>query len=258
MLARFSSFSRDKTYLSNSKTTSTVTLFILAFLLCCSANSALAKKRRTVLSGRAAVVIDERLAALRDAPLLSATLLQRMSRGRAVAITGMKRSNDGVTFYRVSVTRRTGGWVQAEALAAPNRAGEDERLLRLIRASEDFERIARARIFLDIFPRSPLRPQVLLLFGEAAEAAAMKLSREAERRLDEQEIEAGGAPAFTYFMNYAGLDRYRRQGVAFTFDRATKQFHYDGESFREILRNYPRSTEAERARALLNNLRGRM
>ncbi|HMF56167.1 MAG TPA: SH3 domain-containing protein [Pyrinomonadaceae bacterium] len=257
MSAALSSFSTCRSHLSNSKTVSTIALSILICLLC-SVETASAKRRRAVLPGRTAVVIDERLAALRDAPSLSATLLQRMSRGRAVAITGMKRSDDGVTFYRVSVTRRTGGWVQAEALAAPGRVGEGERILRLILASDDFERIARARIFLDMFPRSPLQPQVLLLLGEAAEAAAARLSHEAQRRLDEQEIEAGGAPAFTYFMNYSGLDRYRRQGVSFTFDRATKQFHYDGMSWREILRNYPRSHEAVRARELLNGLRAQM
>ncbi len=233
-------------------------LIFVCLVCCCFVERSLAKNRRPNLSGRAAVVIDERLAVLRDAPSLTATLLQRMSRGRAVAITGMKRSSDGVTFYRVSVTRRTGGWVQADALAAQGRAGEDERVLRLILASEDFERIARSRIFLDMFPRSTLRPRVLLLFGEAAEAAAAKLSREAQRRLAEREIEAGGAPAFTYFMNYAGLDRYARQGVGFTFKRAAKQFHYDGESFREILRSYPHSPEAARARELLNNLRAEM
>ena len=209
------------------------------------------QQRRGSGGGQRAIIVDERLAALRDGPELSALLLQRMSRGRMVTITGAKRAPDGLTFYRVRVTRRTGGWLQSDAVVMPARKGDDERLLRLIRGSEEFDRIERARIFLDMFPRSPLRPAVLLLYGEAAEEAASKLSREAARRLDEHEMTAGGAPIFSYFMNYNGLDRYRRQGIAFVFDRTTKQFHYDGESRREILRRYPHSAEAAQARQRL-------
>lgn len=177
-----------------------------------------------------------------------------MSRGRLVAVKGAKRSPDGVTFYRVAVTRRTGGWIQSEAVVSLVRKDDDERLLRLIQNSEDFDRIIRAHIFLDLFLRSPLRPTVLLLYGDAAERVAGKLSRDAARRLDEKEMAAGGAPVFSYFLNYNGLDRYRRQGITFLFDRARKQFHYDGASWREILRRYPRSPEAEEAHKRLDAL----
>lgn len=211
-------------------------------------------RRNAPGGGQRAVVVDERLAALRDEPELSARLLQRMGRGRMVAIMGAKRSPEGVTFYRVAVTRRTRGWLQSDAVVSPARAGDDERLLRLIRGSEEFDRIVRARIFLELFIRSPLRPAVLMLYAEAAEEAARRLSREATRRLNEREMTAGGAPRFSYFMNYNGLDRYNRQGISFTFDPVTKQFHYDGASWRELLRRYPRSLEAERARAKLNAL----
>jgi hypothetical protein len=208
-----------------------------------------AQKRRAARSGErttaaTVVVVDERLAALRDAPDLSANLLQRLSRGRAVTFTGWKRAPDGLVFYRVMVTRLKGGWLQSEAVASNARAGDDERLLRLIRGSDNFDRIARARIFLDLYSRSPLRPAVLLLYGAAAEEAAENLSREAGRRLDEREMLAGGAPLYSYFMNYNGLNRYRKQGIAFVFARESRRFHYDGESWREILRRYPRSSEA--------------
>jgi hypothetical protein len=68
---------------------------------------------------------------------------------------------------------------------------------------------------------------------------------------------AGGAPVHSYFLNYNGIDRYRRQGVVFTFDSAAKQFHYDGAAWREIVRRYPQSPEAEQARARLNGLPAR-
>jgi hypothetical protein len=228
-------------------------LFIAAcVLISCAAQTFGQQRRRAPSGGRSAVVVDERLAALRDAPQLDANLLQRMSRGRMVSITGARRAPDGVTFCRVAVTRRTSGWVQSDALASPSHAEDDDRLLRLIRGSESFDRIQRARIFLDNFPHSPLRPAVLLLYGEEAEDAATKLSRDASRRLDEKEMTAGGAPVFTYFQNFNELDRYNRQGIVFTFDHAGRQFHYNGASWREILRRYPRSPEAEQARKHLD------
>jgi hypothetical protein len=72
--------------------------------------------------------------------------------------------------------------------------------------------------------------------------------------LDEKEMAAGGAPLFSYFLNYNGLDRYRRQGIAFVFDPAARLFHYDGASWREILRRHPRSPEAVDARKRLETL----
>jgi hypothetical protein len=229
-------------------------IVVIACALCLSSDVLAQQRRRAPLSNRSAVVVDERLAVLRDGPDLRARLLQRMSRGRVVLVLGAKRAPDGLTFYRVAVTRRTGGWLQSEAVVSPARPDDDERLLRLVRASDDFDRVVRAKVFLDLFPRSPSRPEVLMLYGEAAEAAATRLSRDAVRRLNEREMAASGAPLFSYFLNYNGLDRYRRQGITFTFNRASKQFHYDGESWREILRRYPRSPEAEAARKRLDAL----
>jgi len=130
-------------------------------------------------------------------------------------------------------------------------ASDDQRLLRLIDGADEFDRVARARIFLDAFQRSSLRPGVLLMYGDAAEEAARKLSREAERRFERRELPPGGAPEFSYYLNYSGLDRYNRQGVTFTFDRAARQFHYDGAAWREIVRRYPNSPEAVEAKKRL-------
>jgi hypothetical protein len=227
--------------------------FACLLLLCTDAHPQ-RKRRAPAVGGQHAIVIDERLAALRDAPQLTANLVQRLGRGREVSITGARRGAGGLNFYRVAVTRRTRGWLPTEAVASPARAGDDEKLLRLIRGSEEFDRIARARIFLDNFPRSTLRPVVLLLFGDEAEEAAAKLSRDAARRLDEREMAAGGAPLESYFLNFNELDRYNKQGITFVFERAAKRFRYDGESWREILRRHPRSPEAAAARQRLDAL----
>jgi hypothetical protein len=225
-------------------------LFIPALL----ASVAQAQKQRVPPGGHLAVVADERLAALRSVPEPQARLLRRLSRGRFVSIRGTSRSREGLVFYHVVVTRRTSGWIQSEAVIASWRTGDDQRLLRLLNGVDEFDRVARARLFLDAFPRSVLRPQVLLVFGDAAEEAAMKLSREAERRFEKREVPAEGAPEFSYYLNYSGLDRYNRQGVVFTFDRATKRFHYDGAAWREILQRHPRSPAAIEASKRLEGL----
>jgi hypothetical protein len=222
--------------------------FVLLLTTC-----AVEAQRRRPAGGGAAVVVDERLAALRDAPRLTAHLVQRLSRGRYVAVTG-ERATGGVTYLRVLVTSRTGGWLQAEAVARPSRAGDDERLLRLVRGSTEFDRLARAGVMLEAFPRSVLRPAALLVFGDAAVEAAGRLTREARRRLDPAEMRAGGAPAASYFLNYNGLDRYRRLGVVFDFDPASESYRYDGAAFREILRRHPHTPEAAEARRRLDAL----
>ncbi len=223
-------------------------LFILYEALC---GTGVAQKRRIPPGGRPAVVVDERLSALRAAPNVAARLVERLSRGRFVAIIGNKPGADGLTFYQVKVTRRRRGWIQSNAVISSTQTAADKQLMRLVNGSDDFDLIARARIFLDAFPRSPLRPAMLLLFGDAAEEATGKLSRDAVRRLNEDEMKAGGAPAFSYFMNFNELDRYNRQGVRFEFDSATKQFHYNGAAWREIVRRYPQSPEAVEARKRL-------
>jgi hypothetical protein len=212
--------------------------------------TALAKKRPPA-GGRVAIVVDERLSALRTTPELSGTLMRRIGRGGLVAIRGEKRNRQGVVFYKVNVTSRTSGWIQRDALVSPSRPGDDAKLLRLIKGSDDFDRIVRSRIFLDNFRLSELRPEVLLIYAQAAEDSASRLSHDASRRLDEKEMTAGGAPTFTYFLNFNGLDRYNRQGITFVFDAREKRFRYDGESWQEIVHRYPQSPQAAEARKRL-------
>lgn len=208
-------------------------------------------KRRVPGGGRTAVVVDERLSALRATPELNGVLLRRVARGAFVAVRGEKRNRAGIVFYRINVTSRTSGWMQREALVSPSRAGDDARLLRLIKGSEDFDRIVRARIFLDTFSFSELRPEALMIYAQAAEEIAGRLSRDATRRLDENEMNAGGAPLFSYYLNFNELDRYNRQGITFVFDAREKRFRYDGEGWQELVRRYPRSPEAAEARKRL-------
>ena len=199
--------------------------------------------------GRLAIVVDERLSALRSKPDLKATLIRRLARERPVAIKGSKSSPDGIVFFLVNATRRTQGWIQREAVVVPSHKGDDARLLLLIKASTDFDRIVRSRILLDYFPQSSIRPEVLLILGDTAEQLSSKLSQEAERRTSNH----SSAPSFSFFLNYSGLDRYNRQGVGFVFDEQSRRLHYDGTAWREIVRRYPRSYEAQEARRRLTH-----
>jgi hypothetical protein len=182
--------------------------------------------------------------------------VRRIGRGGLVAIRGEKRNREGIVFYKVNVTSRTSGWIQRDALVSPSRAGDDAKLLRLIKGSDDFDRIVRARIFLDNFRLSEFRPEVLMIYAQAAEDSASRLSHDASRRLDEREMAAGGAPMFTYFLNFNGLDRYNRQGITFVFDAREKKFRYDGESWQEIVHRYPQSPQAAEARKRLAAVTG--
>lgn len=238
-----------RSYLSVTNSLSFISISILVFVI--STGQSMGQKPRIPTGGRVAVVVDERLSALRATPGLSARLEQRLSRGRYVAILKSQRTADGLIFHEVKVSRRRSGWLQAGAVVSATQPADDDRLLALLRGSDDFDLIVRARIFLDTFPRSPLRPAVLLLYAAAAEEAAARLSRDAGRRLNHAEMAAGGAPEFSSFMNYNGLDRYNRQGIRFTFDDGAKRFHYDGAAWREIVRRYPQSSEAVEARKRL-------
>ena len=204
-----------------------------------------------------AVVVDERLAVLRSAPSFFAQIVQRMRRGRTVTINGAKEA-DGVTFYRVSALPNNTGWVQAEALAGRFRRGDDARLAKLIQASEGFEQIERAQIFLETFPDSTLRPAILLLLGDLMEETALRLSNEATRRLDRREMAASGAPLHSFYLNYTSLDRYRRLGINFVFNSNTRLFHYDGANWREIVKKFPKSAEAVEAQKRLDAMKEKM
>lgn len=208
-------------------------------------------QRKAPTGGRIAIVVDERLAALRATPQLNGKLVRRLGRGRLVAVTGARTISDGVTFYRVNVTTRTRGWIQRDSVVSASRPGDDHRLLRLIQNSTGFDRLVRCRLFLDHFRHSRLRPTVLLLLGDTAEALALKLTQTISRKLHSNQL---SAPEFTYYLNHPSLDRYNRQNIHFLFKPLTKRLHYDGLAYRLLLRHHPLTPEAAEARQRLVEL----
>ncbi len=241
----------------------TLTLLLLFLFL-----PAYAQKRRTARSkptgaaraseiGKSAVVVDEKLSTLRVSPSLFAESVHRIQRGRTVRIQDIKEA-DGVRFYKVTVPPKYFGWVQADAVFFSSRAEDETRLAKLVVASTGFEKIEIARQFLELYPKSAVRPGILLLYGDIIEEAALKLSKDANSRLKRSELAATGAPLHSYFLNFNMLDRYRKEGIIFLFDAKAKAFHYNGAAWSEIVQSFPKSAEAVEARRRLASLAEKM
>ena len=207
--------------------------------------------------GKNAVVIDETLSVLRSKPSLLSDSIQRMRRGRKVQILGVVEA-DGVKFYKVTAPPANTGWVQADAVFGKFRAEDERRLATLVQVTSGFEQIEVAVQFLDLYRESKLRPSILLLFGDLLEETAGRLSRDAGSRLSRKEMAATGAPLHSYYLNFVSLDRYRKLGVLYQFNASTRQYHYDGSSWKEILAKFPESPEAIEATKRLNSLRSKL
>lgn len=218
----------------------TISLAVVSLLLLAAPVEA---RRKLVLPGQRAVVIDERYSALRDQPELQGPLTQRLRRGRAVGILGASRNRRGERFYRVAVSRNTRGWVFEAAIARPGNSRDAERLLNLIEETpDDYIKARLAKICAEAFRYTPAAPRAWLILGDAGTRAAEKLTREARRRLGEHSVQHRRA----YFLNYIGLDRFNRLGIFFDYDEARDCLLYDGAAFRTLARRYPRSEEARR------------
>jgi hypothetical protein len=177
-----------------------------------------------------------------------------MRRGRKVLINGQKES-DGVTFFRIAAAPSGSGWIQADAVFGKFRPHDDQRLARLVQASDGFDQIEIATQFFELFPDSPLKPSLLLLYGDLLEEIAVKISRDAAGRLKRPEMAATAAPLHSYYLNFVSLDRYRKLGITFLFNTATRKFHYNGASWQEIIVKFPKSAEASEAQKRLDQLK---
>jgi hypothetical protein len=198
-----------------------------------------------------AFVIDDRLSALRRDPALQSVVIRRLRLGHAVFIVGTTRPKAGQPrFCRVAVTRRTRGWIHEAALAVQGRAGEDQRMIKLIESSSDgVDKITLCRILDDRFSQSRLVPRTMLQLGEEAERVAETLSQRTRRRL--AEVRGADASLRDYYLSDAGLDRYSKLGVVFDFNDSTGEFVYDGKAYREVVRRFPQGEEARLARQRL-------
>jgi hypothetical protein len=204
--------------------------------------------------GSYGIVVDERLSVLRAEPSFFSDEVQRMRVGRRVLISAVKQ-NEGVTFYKVRALPSYYGWVQADAIVSKTKVGDDERLAKIVQAIDGFDQIEMANVFLENFPKSNLNASILLLFGDLVEEQARKLSTDAGKRLVRREMAATTAPLHSFYLNYVGLDRYRKLGIVFLVNVETKQFHYNGKSWEEIIKKFPNSQEALEAKKRIDLLK---
>jgi hypothetical protein len=166
-------------------------------------------------------VVDARLSTLRTRPDLAGPLLKRLRVGRTVFEVGRARDREARFWLRVAVTRRTRGWILADAVARPGDVAGERRLLTLLDGLEGVDRIEVARLAADRFPvvRAVARDA---LEDEAVKAAPL-LSERARRRLGALH---GLAPerVRALMLSDPGLDRFNRLRVYFDVDTETLEF----------------------------------
>ena len=229
-------------------------LLIVSLLLALIASGQAQTKRKFFIPGQHAIVFDDRLSALREQPDVKAPLKQRLSRGRIVGILGASKNKQGSPFLRVAVSRNVRGWILTAAIARLGSAADGEKILSAAAESkDDLVKARMARLCADELRASAIVPKALLVLGQAAEHAAEKLSRDADRRLGD-DLPEGGVSKRDFVLSFNGLDRFNRAGVTFDYDEARDRIVYDGAAYRELLRRYPRSQEAQQARERLAQL----
>jgi hypothetical protein len=227
-------------------------------LLCLTTGAQARAKRKIFIPGQHALVIDERFSAFRERPDVKAPLKQRLRRGRVVGILGSVKKKSGARFLYVAISRNVRGYMHAAALARLGDRSDAEKLVNLLTETpDDLLKIKLARLCADNFRGTPAAPRCLVALGKAAEHAAEKLARDAQRRLGVKTEAGNGADNLLrrdLMLNFAGLDRFNRAGVTFDYLKTVDRIVYDGAVYRELLRRYPRSAEAREARERLEIL----
>jgi len=204
-----------------------------------------------------AVVIDDRFSALRREPGLQSEVIHRLRLGHTVYI--IYPGNDEAShsaFCRIAASRRTRGWIYRTAIAVQGRAGEDQRIMKLIEGTSDgLDRIALCRILIERFSQSPLIPRALLIMGDEGERAAETLTQRARKRVGEAAGASVTPSLRDLYLNDAALDRYSKLRIVFDFNELTREYIYDGKAYRELVSRSPHSEEALLARQRLGRVK---
>ena len=136
-----------------------------------------------------------------------------------VAIVERRRDRDGLVWLRVAVTRRTRGWVLADAVAAPSDASSSGRMLGLLGSLHGFARLRVAVLAEQRFPR--VRGVAADVIEAEAKAAADELT---QRFASRNELAAPLSPAAirAILLTDPLCDRYSRLGVVFDADPTSR------------------------------------
>jgi hypothetical protein len=87
--------------------------------------------------------------------------------------------------------------------------------------------------------------------AQEAEHASVALSQNARKHL--KDIDARSDNLRDYYLSDTGLDRYSKLGIAFDLKPSTAEYVYDGKAYREIVKRFPHSAEAQQARKRLDS-----
>lgn len=204
-----------------------------------------------------AVVIDDRFSALRREPSLQSEVIHRLRLGHTVYIINPGNGDTSHSaFCRIAASRRTRGWIYRTAIAVQGRAGEDQRIMKLIEATSDgLDRIALCRILVERFGQSPLVPRALLIMGDEGERAAETLTQRSRKRIGETAGTKASSSLREFYLNDSTLDRYSKLRIVFDFNEQTREYVYDGRAYRDLVSRSPHSEEALLARQRLGRVR---
>lgn len=203
-----------------------------------------------------AVVIDDRFSALRREPSLQAEVIHRLRLGHTVYVIHPGNDESHSAFYRIAASRRTRGWIYRTAIAVQGRAGEDQRIMKLIDGTSDgVDRIALCRILIERFGQSPLVSRALLIMGEEGERAAETLTQRSRKRVGEAASTSASLGLRDLYLNDAALDRYSKLRIVFDFNEQTREYIYDGRAYRALISRSPHSQEALLARQRLDRVK---
>jgi len=203
-----------------------------------------------------AVVIDDRFSALRREPSLQSEVIHRLRLGHTVYVIHPGNGDTShPAFCRIAASRRTRGWIYRTAIAVQGRAGEDQRIMKLIEGTSDgLDRIALCRILVERFSQSPLVPRALLIMGDEGERAAETLTQRSRKRISET-AEASASSLRDFYLNDSTLDRYSKLRIVFDFNEQTREYIYDGRAYRDLVSRSPHSEEALLARQRLSRVK---
>lgn len=156
-------------------------------------------------------VADRGLSALRLLPTPESQCKRRLGIGRRVYVERCFNTAYG-RYCRVAVTRRTRGYMLAEALIGTQK-GEAHRLLEMALKATGKERLTLLWLSKQLFPRASTAREIERLFLEEAARTASLLDTKIRSAGLQSNVEMR-----RYILNHRLLDSYSRMGVFFCLD----------------------------------------
>ncbi len=160
-------------------------------------------------SFRVYYVVDRGLSALRALPMPQSLCKRRLGIGRKVYVERCFSTAYG-RYCKVAVTRRTRGYILADALINTQR-GQERRLLEMALRATGKERLTLLWLCRQLFPKTA---DLDRLFAEEATKAASLL----DKNIRKSNTLQSSVDMRSYLLNSRFLDGYSRMGIFFYLD----------------------------------------